>query len=93
MKTKLTLSVDRAKLAKLRRVSKRKGTSISDMVETMAEQVDSQPELGPANILRWKGFWSKHIDASEFEADDRGGAELRKTLAYQRLRREKQERA
>jgi len=93
MKAKLTLSVDRGKLAKLRRVSKRKGTSISDMVETMAEQVDSQPESGPANILRWKGFWSKHIAASEFEADDRGGAELRKTMAYQRLKREKQQRA
>lgn len=93
MKTKLTLSIDRRKVAKLRRASARKGTSISEMVENMAEHIDVQPEEGEANILKWKGFWAKQIAASEFEADDRGGAELRKTLAYQRLKKEKQKRA
>lgn len=89
MKTKLTLSIERSKVALLRRASARKGASISELVENMAGQEDGQPVPGPANILKWKGYWAKHIDAKEFEADDRGGAELRKTVAYKRLKRKK----
>jgi len=92
MKTKLTLSIDRRKVAKLRRASVRTGTSISELVENMADQVDQAPAEGAERgILKWRGFWAKHITEARFESDDRGGVELRKTLAYQRLKREKRD--
>lgn len=94
MKTKLTLSIDRRKVAKLRRASERKGTSISELVEDLADDVIIAPENeNEANILKWRGFWSKHLNEADLEAEDQAGSELRKTLAYQRLQREKRKRA
>jgi hypothetical protein len=96
MKTKLTLSIDRRKVAMLRKASARKGKSISELVENLAEKSDEQPAAegeAEANILKWRGFWAKHVTDADFEADDRAGAELRKTKAYERRKHEKQDRA
>lgn len=94
MKTKLTLSIDPRKVAKLRKASARKGKSISELVEHMADQADDQPApAGEASILKWRGFWAEHVTQADFEADDRAGSELRKTKAYERFKREKQDRA
>ncbi len=94
MKTKLTLSIDRRKVAKLRRASIRKGTSISELVEDLADDASIAPEKeGEANIMKWRGFWSNHLNEADYEADDRAGSELRKTLAFQRLQRERRKRA
>jgi len=96
MKTKLTLSIDRRKVAMLRKASARKGKSISELVENLADKIDEQPSpegAEEANILKWRGFWAKHLSETDFVADDRAGAELRKTKAYERLKREKKDRA
>ena len=90
MKTKLTLSIDRRKVAMLRKASARKGKSISELVETLAEKSDEQPTAegeGEANILKWRGSWAKQVTEADLEADDRAGAELRKTKAYERMQK------
>jgi hypothetical protein len=90
MKTKLALSIDRRKVAMLRKASARKGKSISELVENLADKSDEQPTPegeGEANILKWRGFWAKHVTEADFEADDRAGAELRKTKAYERMQK------
>lgn len=89
MNTKLTLSIDRRKVAMLRKASARKGKSISELVENLADKTDEQPSTegaGEANILNWRGFWAKHVSEADFAADDRAGAELRKTKAYEGMR-------
>ncbi len=94
MKTKLTLSIDRRKVAKLRRASERKGTSISQLVEQLADQLDSQPlENAEPGILKWAGYLADKLTLEDFEEDSRGGAELRKTAYYERLKKAKQKRA
>jgi CRISPR/Cas system CSM-associated protein Csm2 small subunit len=89
MKQKLTLSLEPARVAMLRRASARRSKSISELVEDLAEQLDKMQEEAPAkaNILKWKGFWADKIAPEEFEADTRAGAELRKTAVYQRMKR------
>ena len=84
MKQKLTLSIERSKVALLRRASARRSRSISELVEEFAQQQEKAPTEGEPNILKWKGFWHKHVTDAAFEADDRAGAQLRKTEAYQR---------
>ena len=94
MKTKLTLSIDRRKVAKLRRASERKGTSISQLVEQLADQLDSQPlENAEPGILKCAGYLADKLTLEDFEEDSRGGAELRKTAYYERLKKAKQKRA
>lgn len=86
MKTKLTLSVDRRKLAKLRRASARKGISISAMVESLADKLDEEPSDHTPSIRRWFGSLADILTPEDFEEDSRGGAELRKTEYYQRMK-------
>lgn len=92
MKTKLTLSIDRRKVAKLRKASARKGTSISELVENMADELDGSPvEDTEANILKWAG--TLELPPEAFEEDSRGGAELRKTEFYARMKKADRKRA
>jgi hypothetical protein len=92
MKTKLTLSIDRGKVAKLRRASARKGASISELVETMADKLDEAPaDDTEPNILKWAG--SLVLAPEDFEEDSRGGAELRKTEYYVKMKKAKRKRA
>jgi len=74
MKTKLTHSIDLRKVALLRKASARKGKSISELVEKLADKTDEQPGAEgerEANILKWPGFWAKHVSEADFAADDR----------------------
>jgi hypothetical protein len=92
MKTKLTLSIDRRKVAKLRKASARRSTSISELVENMADKLDEAPvEDTEANILKWAG--SLELPPEAFEEDSRGGAELRKTKYYARMKKADRKRA
>jgi len=92
MKTKLTLSIDRRKVAKLRKASARKGTSISELVENMADELDGSPaEDTEANILKWAG--TLVLPPEAFEEDSRGGGELRKTEFYARMKKADRKRA
>lgn len=86
MKSKLTLSIDRRKVAMLRKASARKGSSISELVEQMAQQLDEQraDDQKPA-ISQYLGTLVLPDEA--FEEDSRGGAELRKTEAYQIMKK------
>jgi len=84
MKQKLTLSVDKAKVALLRRASARKGTSISDLVEVMADKLDAEPAPTGSNIRQY--FGTLKLKPELFEEDSRAGAELRKTETYQRMK-------
>lgn len=88
MKTKLTLSIDRNKVMKLRRASIRKGTSISELVERMADRLDE--EVAPPEGSRIQQFFGTlKLKAEAFEEDSRGGAELRKTETYERMKRKR----
>ncbi len=99
MKTKLTLSIDRRQVAKLRKASARKGKSISELVENLADQLDDQKNDEPAvvaepGILKWAGYLADiGLSPEDFEEDSRGGAELRKTLYYERMQKAKRKRA
>lgn len=98
MKTKLTLSIDKRKVAKLRRASARKGKSISQLVEDLADQLDEQKDAGPGvvaepGIRKWIGSLAEILTPEDFEEDSRGGAELRKTLYYERMQKAKRKQA
>lgn len=92
MKTKLTLSIDRRKVAKLRRASARKGTSISQLVENMADKLDEEPATQADSPIS-RLFGSLKLPPEAFEEDSRGGAELRKTEYYERMMKAKRKRA
>lgn len=92
MKTKLTLSVDRRKLAKLRRVSARKGISISAMVESLADKLDEERATATGEGIA-RLFGSLKLPPEAFEEDSRYGAELRKTEYYERMMKAKHKRA
>jgi hypothetical protein len=92
MKTKLTLSIDRRKLAMLRKASTRKGKSINELVENLADQLDEQKNDEPTvvaepGILKWAGSLADILKPEDFEEDSRGGAELRKTEYYERMKK------
>lgn len=94
MKTKLTLSIDRRKVAKLRKASIRRGTSISEMVENMADKLDEAPgDDTEASILKWAGYLADTLTPEDFEEDSREGAELRKTEYYERMKEAKRKKA
>jgi len=98
MKTKLTLSIDRRKVAKLRRASARKGKSISELVENLADQLDAQKGDDPSvvaepGITKWFGSLADILTPEDFEEDSRGGAELRKTEYYERMKKAKRKQA
>jgi hypothetical protein len=98
MKTKLTLSIDRRKVAMLRKASARRGKSISELVENLADQLDAQKDEEPTvvaepDILKWAGYLADKLTLEDFEEDSRGGAELRKTLYYERMQKAERKRA
>lgn len=88
MKTKLTLSIDRRKVAMLRKASARKGTSISELVEDLAERLDEAPsEAAAVTISQYIG--TLELPEEAFEEDSLGGAELRKTEYYEHLKKKR----
>lgn len=78
--TKLTLSVRPKYVAMLRKAGARRGRSISDLVEELAETLDKQkdqPEELSDFVKRYRGILSD-LPATAWEADDRMGDLLRK---------------
>ncbi len=82
MKTKLTLSVNRATLAKARRKLQRKGRSISAEVDAMLERIASEKEPVRKGWIEQFGDLSVPIDMDEAESDSWYGKHLCKTAAY-----------
>ncbi len=79
-KTKLTLSVRPRYVAMLRKAGARRGRSISDLVEELAENLDKQkdePEELCDFVKRYSGILSD-LPVSAWETDDRMGDLLRK---------------
>lgn len=88
MKTKLTLSIDRRKVAMLRKASARRGTSISELVEELAERLDEAPSTAaPVTITQYIG--TLELPEEAFEEESRGGAELRKTAYYEQMKKKR----
>lgn len=82
MKTKLTLTVDRDKLAKARRKLKGKGRSISAEVDDLLDRIAKGNE-GPRPL--WSELFGDLVvplDMKEAESDSWYGKHLRKTAAY-----------
>ena len=79
-KSKLTLSVDRKHVAMLRRASARRGRSITELVEELAESLDKEkekPEVLSDFVKRNRGILSG-MKPEAWDADDRMGDILRK---------------
>jgi hypothetical protein len=82
----------------LRKASARRGKSISELVENLADQLDAQKDEEPTvvaepGILKWAGYLADKLTLEDFEEDSRGGAELRKTLYYERMQKAERKRA
>jgi hypothetical protein len=80
-KSKLTLSVRTRHIAMLRRASKRKGKSITELVEELAEREErevSDTDPGDEWIQRNLGLLAKAVRPTDWEGDDRMGHLLRK---------------
>ncbi|MDQ3101903.1 MAG: DUF6364 family protein [Bacteroidota bacterium] len=80
-RSKLTLSVRAEHVALLRKASARKGRSISELVEELAEKLNEEPEIGDrgaAFIKRHLGVLAGKVKQEDHERDDRIGDILRK---------------
>lgn len=82
MKTKLTITVDRDKLAKARRRLQRKGRSISGEVDALLERIANEKEPVRKSWMELFGDISVPLDMKEAESDSWQGKHLRKTAAY-----------
>jgi hypothetical protein len=86
MKTKLTLTVDRAKLSAARRKLQRRGRSISAEVDALLERIASETET---NFPLWSerfGDMVIPLDMELAESDTPTGRQLRKTAAYRQAK-------
>jgi DNA-directed RNA polymerase specialized sigma24 family protein len=80
-KSKLTLSVRKKHIAMLRRASARRGRSITQLVEELAESLDTdqdKPEELSDFVKRNMGSASGRLKPSAWEGDDMLGDILRK---------------
>ena len=72
MKGKLTLSLDKKRIAKLRRASIRRKTSITALVEELADRLE---ETGTKQSGSWveelKGVLTGKIEQADLDADPR----------------------
>jgi len=82
MKTKLTLTVDREKLARARRKLMGKGRSISAEVDALLERIATESEDARPLWSERFGNLRVPIDMEEAEKDTWYGKHLRKTAAY-----------
>lgn len=80
-KSKLTLSVDRKHVAMLRRASARRGKSITELVEELAEREEreaSTTDEGDEWIKRNMGLLAKAVKPDDWKDEGRMGDILRK---------------
>ena len=67
MKTKLTLSIDEKKIQKIKRHSRRKGKSVSRIIEELIDNVDKNEEKEKPDITKIIGAFGK--TPKNFDAD------------------------
>lgn len=85
-KAKLTLSVRPKYVAMLRRASARRGKSITELVEEMAEQADAAAMTSTKQLWadRMNGIAADAFTDADYERHDLLGALLRKHLPRKR---------
>lgn len=82
VRSKLTLSVSRRHVELLRRMSERKGKSITELVEEFAESNADPVELkdnGDSWVKRNAGILESKVKPADWKREDRVGELLRKT--------------
>jgi hypothetical protein len=84
VKAKLTLSVCPKYVAMLRRASARRGKSITELVEEMAEQADAATSTKELWADRMNGIAADGFTDADHERHDLLGALLRKHLPRKR---------
>jgi hypothetical protein len=67
MTTKLTLSIDIEKVKKIKRISKKKGRSVSKLIEDYIDQVDKKDQKEDLDINKIIGAFGKA--PKNFDAD------------------------
>lgn len=85
MKTKLTLSIDTAKVKRVKAFGRKRKRSVSELVEEMIDKLTT--DTGPAKTWsqRWGGTLG--LTAADMKRDDRFGKLVRKAAAAPRTRR------
>ncbi|MBK8581534.1 MAG: DUF6364 family protein [Flavobacteriales bacterium] len=81
-RSKLTLSVSRRHVDLLRRLSKREGKSITELVEEFAEsnaKATAITKEGDGWVKRNAGILAKKVKPADWKRDDRVGELLRKS--------------
>lgn len=86
MKTKLTLTVDRAKLAAARRKLQRRGRSISAEVDALLERIARESDTEQPLWSERFGALVIPLDMELAESDTPTGRQLRKTAAYRKAK-------
>ena len=84
MKTKLTLSIDSAKVKRAKAYGRKRKRSVNELVEEMIDKLTA--DAGPAKSWsqRWGG--SLELTAADIERDDRFGKLVRRAAAHPRPR-------
>ena len=59
MTTKLTLSIDEEKVRKIKRISKKRGRSVSKLVEDFIDKIDKDDTSEKLDIMKLKGAFGK----------------------------------
>jgi uncharacterized protein DUF6364 len=59
MTTKLTLSIDEEKVEKIKRISKKRGRSVSKLFEDYIDQMDKKETSRKLDIMKIKGAFGK----------------------------------
>ncbi len=67
MTTKLTLSIDEEKIKKIKRISKKRGKSVSKLVEDYIDEVDKKDQKEDLDINKIVGAFGKA--PKNFDAD------------------------
>ena len=65
MTTKLTLSIDQEKVKKIKRISKKRGRSVSNLIEDYIDIIDKNENAKKLDIMKIKGAFgtvSKDFD-------------------------------
>ncbi len=89
MKTKLTLSVTKSVLEKARKKLQRRNRTISAEVDAMLERIASEKEPEGKGWIAQFGDLAVDLDMKEAESDSWVGKHLRKTSAYQVMKKGK----
>lgn len=70
MKSKLTLSLDKSRIAKLRRASLRRKRSITDLVSEFADRLETNDQQGSIDwIDELKGILDGKISQKDLDSD------------------------